>query len=656
MKRLIYVGQDDDISDLAGRLQSAEEGDEVALVVPAGATGFQTPLHLRLLRQLTAKRGGKVVVISSEARLQEQARGAGLTAYSSVAAYEGDVPLGPRRVGPQPGGPGSGAAGPGGLTGSATPATSPWAPPAPAGQWVPQQPGGASASPATGIGGSIAQGGPAPAPPGLGPAPFRQPWTPSGPGSDATGYQPAWGGAGTATAVAPPPARPAVPVAPPAPPGRGSGRGAPGPAGRVPARPRSRTPLYFVLIGIGLVGIVLFLVLTPAATVTITVGEQPLSVSPTIQGGTGAATAGQGNYIQTRVVSDTATEQFTATPTGSQSIAATAATGQETLTANPSVFPNGVELCAPPEPSSGCIMEFQTTGGTTFEDGKSVPVTLDPSATVPVQAVNSGSSGNVGVGAISQWVNDPCDGGLHSCPPGSITVINPQATTGGANAATETVASSTDIQGWQNQVSQICGQLTSQVDSALQQKAGQDQPAVDPTGGGKTIACTPSPNVTQATAGTQMAAGTVTVTTSAQETVYSPAAVRQVVIADLENPNPGGGQQGLPAGDALVPSGLTLSGMQVTQAASDGTIALSVTGTDFYRPARLDLSSLKSQMTGHNPGDVPGIVEQRVDNVQSVTVRESPFTLFFMPFFSSNITIIENYAAPAPPAAPSSST
>ncbi|MGA8014967.1 MAG: hypothetical protein WCB85_03515, partial [Candidatus Dormiibacterota bacterium] len=106
MKRLIYAGQDDDISDLAGRLQSAEEGDEVALVVPTGATGFQTPLHLRLLRQLTAKRGGKVVLISPDPRLQEQARGAGLTAYSSVAAYEGDVPLGPRRVGPQPGGPG----------------------------------------------------------------------------------------------------------------------------------------------------------------------------------------------------------------------------------------------------------------------------------------------------------------------------------------------------------------------------------------------------------------------------------------------------------------------------------------------------------------------------------------------------------------------
>ena len=407
-----------------------------------------------------------------------------------------------------------------------------------------------------------------------------------------------------------------------------------------------------MLIGIGLVGIVLFLVLTPAATVSITVAEQPLSVSPTIQGGTGAPTPSESNYIQTKVVSDTATEQFPATPTGSQSIAAAAATGQVVLSTTDST------LCgATITPTSNAPMEFETSGNFIFAD-TNTPVTIGtsssgtpPTCSSPpftVQATVAGSAGNVAAHAIDQWVNDPCDGGLHSCPPGSIKVDNPQATSGGVNASTETVASATDIQGWQNQVSQICGQLTSQVDSALQQKAGQDQPALDPTGGGKTIACTPAPNVTAVAAGTQMAAETVTVTISAQESVYSPADVRQVVLADLENPNPGGGQQGLPHGDTLVTSGLTLSGMQVTQAASDGTIALSVTGTDFYRPAKLNLSSLKGQMTGHNPGDVSGIVEQQVDNVQSVTVHESPFTLFFMPFFSSNITIIENYVAPAP--------
>ena len=56
-RRLIYVGPDDDVSELAGKIQSATDGDEVAMVVPSGAQAFQTPLNLRLLRSVGAKRG-----------------------------------------------------------------------------------------------------------------------------------------------------------------------------------------------------------------------------------------------------------------------------------------------------------------------------------------------------------------------------------------------------------------------------------------------------------------------------------------------------------------------------------------------------------------------------------------------------------------------
>lgn len=76
-KRLIYVGQDDDVSDLAGKVQAADAGDDVGLVVPTGAQAFQTPLNLRLLRSVAMKRGLTTSVVTPDARVQELARGRG---------------------------------------------------------------------------------------------------------------------------------------------------------------------------------------------------------------------------------------------------------------------------------------------------------------------------------------------------------------------------------------------------------------------------------------------------------------------------------------------------------------------------------------------------------------------------------------------------
>ena len=72
--RLIYVGQDDDISDLAGKLQAANPGDQVALTVPAGAQAFQTALNVRLLRSVATKRGLSTTIVSPDPRIQEAAQ------------------------------------------------------------------------------------------------------------------------------------------------------------------------------------------------------------------------------------------------------------------------------------------------------------------------------------------------------------------------------------------------------------------------------------------------------------------------------------------------------------------------------------------------------------------------------------------------------
>jgi hypothetical protein len=59
----------------------------------------------------------------------------------------------------------------------------------------------------------------------------------------------------------------------------------------------------------------------------------------------------------------------------------------------------------------------------------------------------------------------------------------------------------------------------------------------------------------------------------------------------------------------------------------------------------IDLEGLKKQLAGKNPGDARKIIMNRIDHVQNVQVSESPFTLFFLPLFSSRIQIDENFVA-----------
>jgi len=112
------------------------------------------------------------------------------------------------------------------------------------------------------------------------------------------------------------------------------------------------------------------------------------------------------------------------------------------------------------------------------------------------------------------------------------------------------------------------------------------------------------------------------------------------VLSDLEK------STNLPAGDTLITSQLALNNLQIIQAGSDGTFALSVQGVDYYRPAAVSLGQLRSQLTGHNPDDVATIIGEQIPDVRSVTVHVSPVQLFFMPLFSSNIQIVETYETP----------
>jgi hypothetical protein len=331
-------------------------------------------------------------------------------------------------------------------------------------------------------------------------------------------------------------------------------------------------------------------------------------------------------------------------------VPATAATGDVVLSALPGVcYAAGCST----EVAQGT--EFATSGSpslifaVTADTAVVVPPGGAASNSVPVVAQTGGTAGNVPKDTITAWV---CAQTNAECQQdeGAIAVSNPAPTTGGVDATTETVASTADIANWQEEIGQYEEQLGNQAQSDLQIKAAGERAAIDPGGNGKSITYTISPSsFPPATAGTVMSAETVTVTMNAAETVYNPASIQADVLADLK------ASTNLPSGDSLVPGQLSLKNLQVIEAGSDGTFAASVSGVDYYRPA-VSLGQLRNQLTWHNPGDVSGIVKQQIPDVQSVSVSESPLKLFFMPFSSSRIQIVETFEARAPASSSSSST
>ena len=503
----------------------------------------------------------------------------------------------------------------------------------------------------------------------------RSPWTTAGQDTEWDQPPPPWaagrapdgyGALPGATVLEPPP--PVAPsVRPPAPPGRGPAGGpTPSPApGGIRGLLHNRPALYGIGAAVVVVAFVLFLVLGSSATVTVTIAEQPLTVNPTIQGTAVAAQASQPNYVLTKVISDTATQTFPATPTGSQAVAAVAATGTVDLTAA------NFGDCIQPGPlflQAGSI-QFEAANPTGVEvlQAGECHRPLTRVAAMPRTPHRISSSCRV----RRQHLDGRGGAGGHRRERGrghhqlsgrrasarkmpriapDITVYNPNGYQRGSTPAPRPSPAPPTSATGRSRSGRYETQLGNQAQSDLQIKAAGERPAIDPGGNGKSITYTISPSsFPPAAAGTVMSAETVTVTMNAAETVYDPASIQADVLADLK------ASTNLPSGDSLVPGQLSLKNLQVIEAGSDGTFAASVSGVDYYRPA-VSLGQLRNQLTWHNPGDVSGIVKQQIPDVQSVSVSESPLKLFFMPFSSSRIQIVETFVARAPASSSSSST
>ncbi len=435
-----------------------------------------------------------------------------------------------------------------------------------------------------------------------------------------------------------------------------------------PAHPKRgwdrRRLLSFGGAAVLIIGLVLFMTLSPSAKVTVTIAATPLSANSTIQGTTSGALANTADHVLTSVVSSTASSTFQATPTGTLPIAAVPATTKVVFSTDD---PDGFQFSLPQGNEIA-----QSGGSETFAVTKTTYICIgpngnpaatgscgaaSPNAQATIADTTPGAQGNaVGANSLTNWPSDPCPSpeppGAHNLPGNpyeacfgsdshyhSIDVTNPSAPTGGVDAKTTTSASSTDVTNWTQQVTTVEATLTSQLNGELQAQAGNKTFAVDPAGGGKTVTFAVSPPLPAVNA--PYTAKTITISANAQAVAYDPVAVRNDVLADLNKL--------VKPGQELAPGKLSTPPCNVTQASTTGTVVLACSATDFSQPD-VNLNALKAQLAGRNPGSAQKIIESKLPAVQSVHVSMSPFQLFYMPLFASRIEITENFVSPSTPA------
>lgn len=407
---------------------------------------------------------------------------------------------------------------------------------------------------------------------------------------------------------------------------------------------RNRRWLYIGGAALAVVGIIMFMLLSPSATITMTVAATPLTVNPTIQGSTDAGAAAQGDHVLTQVVSATGQTAFQATPTGQTTLPATAASGVVTITTSgPFPFQGTIPQNTRFQNSDGSIVFYvtQDTFVCLAPNGQPAPTNCQNNGQpapannrVPVKDTVPESKGNLGKNSLAWPASQPQPS---ECQPSYCTFTNPDPTTGGNDQRQVTTASSTDVANWNQQVQQLEKQLTDQLNSDMQSKASGKKFAVDPGGNGKAITFTLTPALPAADA--QFSPAQITIAATGSAAVYDPNQVKNVVLADL--------QALVPQGYQLAPGKLSMQPVAVTLAGTDGTVILSVSATDYSQP-QVNIEGLKSQLTGKNPGDAQRIIEGRLDKVQNVQVSEFPFTLPYLPFFGSRIQIVENFVPLSP--------
>ncbi|MGH7611206.1 MAG: hypothetical protein ACREN4_04225 [Candidatus Dormibacteria bacterium] len=397
--------------------------------------------------------------------------------------------------------------------------------------------------------------------------------------------------------------------------------------------------------GVVVLLILLLLFVFPSATVTVGVEAHRITDEVTIQGSLGSQGGGTLDQISTQALqTSNATQTFTITPSGTQALPPVPATGS-------------IQLCLTGPGSGGTLtfsqapefkdqsdsQVFFTATSSGLNGSYTVPPCGGPSAgtvSIPVQAdlaATTDGQGNVGPTSWT-WTNSTSSGcydiggGCTQIPSGRWTAASGAAMTGGAPATTQSVFSTTDVTTAQQQLQTIDSNLTQKVDRELRRAAGKQTIAEDSSGNGIQInvnnptlptGCNTS-SPTACPAGSNQ---TLTVTVSASATAYSPTSVRAAVIRDLKSKIPS---------DAELLANSQIGTPHVVSAGAGGALTIADHAVGYWAP-RINLKPYQGKLAFMSAGSARSYLLAQLPGASSVTIKQSPIGLPWLPIISSNI-------------------
>ncbi|MGC1185218.1 MAG: hypothetical protein WBA31_08730 [Candidatus Dormiibacterota bacterium] len=410
---------------------------------------------------------------------------------------------------------------------------------------------------------------------------------------------------------------------------------------------QGRQRLLVIGSAVVLVLLLLLLFVFPSATITLGVKAHRLADTATIQGTTGSGSGPTLDQISTEALqTDTFTQNFTATPSGTQSLPPVPATGD-------------LEFCWS-GPASNLTLSFQgnqpafadtTTSGvgfttTTGGEGQSVALpncpTYSSGVAVQADANTVGTQGNVGSGEGWSWTNYTSSGCISpgsGCNNGdsNLRIENSSAMTGGKAATTQSVFSTADATAATQQQQTVDTNLTKKAKRQLQRLAAQDKSVIAQTAGGSGIVVTVNnptlPTGCNTSASTPCPAATtetLTVTLTAAATAYSPGAVKAAVLKDLKSKVPSNGE---------LLADPKLGKPRVVSAGAGGTVTLSSHAVGYWAP-QLDLKTFQGKLSFMSPGAAKTYLLGHLPGSSTVTISQSPFGLPWLPLFSGSIHLV----------------
>jgi hypothetical protein len=381
-----------------------------------------------------------------------------------------------------------------------------------------------------------------------------------------------------------------------------------------------RTLLYIVAATLLVVGIVAAGIFVPTASVTLVAQAQPFAQRDVeIQAQPNKAP------IRVRVSSISRSDSQGFKTTGVKAVQLAPATGALLFSNNCS---KPVNLFPPP---TGIVSKsgtrFVNSNGIGFaQTSGDVNIPWGKTGSANIQAVNPGSTGNVGDHTITNWA--PSDPNPYPC----FTVTNPQATGGGADASSAPQMTVTDFDAARAQMEQQLHQAIAQQLAAGVQKGEKLSESI--VYGAPQFNTDHAPNDT-----VQTFTGTMTVV--GEGDYYFDSDVTKAFANYLA--------QRVPNDQEL----LTESGTQVTyrllSASAGGNLTFVGTVTA-YVAAKLDEVKVRSQIVGRQVTSAKIYLQSL--GVKSVVIKESPIPLPLMPVLANHIAI--HYVVESGTALPSS--